>query len=147
MSRFALQLTLALSPFAALFPLAAATAAADFPTRKPGIWETTMTMDGGAPVTHRMCFSPAVEKKVLETTAAACSRYEVRRDGPAWIIDSTCKIGAEVTSGRVVTTGDFTGRIHAEVTSESAGKTTAMTLDAKWLRDCAPNEKPGAIVK
>jgi hypothetical protein len=31
--------------------------------------------------------------------------------------------------------------------SESKGKKTAMTLDARWLRDCAPNEKPGAIVK
>ncbi len=146
MSRFALQLTLALSSFAALLPLAAATAA-DFPTRKPGVWETTMTMDGGAPFTNRMCFSPEVEQQVQETTAAACSRYEVHRDGAAWIIDSTCKIGADETSGRVVTTGDFTSRIHAEVTSESAGKKTAMTLDAKWLRACGPNDKPGAIVK
>lgn len=139
--------TLVLAAFAAHSLLAAAAFAADFPIRKPGIWETTMSMDGGAPFTQRMCFSAEVEKKVQETTAAACSRYEVHRDGAAWVIDSTCRIGAEETSGRVVTTGDFTSRIHAEVASESAGKKTAMTLDAKWLRDCAPNEKPGAIVK
>lgn len=145
MPRRDLALILALAALVASLPPAAA--AADFPTRKSGIWETTMTMDGGAPFTNRMCFSPEVEKKVQETTAAACSRYEVHRDGAAWVIDSTCKIGADVTSGRVVTTGDFTTRIHAEVASESAGKKTAMTLDAKWLRDCAPNEKPGAIVK
>lgn len=121
--------------------------AADFPTRKPGIWETTMSMNGGAPFTNRMCFSPEVEKKVQETTAAACSRYEVHRDGPAWVIDSTCEIGAKVTTGRVTTTGDFSSRIHAEVASESEGKKTAMTIDARWLRECGPNEKPGAIVK
>lgn len=121
--------------------------AADFPTRKPGIWETTMTMNGGEPFTNRMCFAPEVEKKVQETTAASCSRYEVHRDGPAWVIDSTCEIGTAVTSGRVVTTGDFTSHIHAVVASESEGKKTAMTLDAKWLRDCGPNDKPGAIVK
>jgi len=121
--------------------------AADFPTRKSGVWETTMSMNGGAPFTNRMCFTPEVEKKVQETTAASCSRYEVHREGAAWIIDSTCEIGTKVTSGRVTTTGDFTSRIHADVASESEGKKTSMTLDAKWLRDCGPNEKPGAIVK
>lgn len=146
MSRRRRASSFALAAIIAGFALAPAFAA-DFPTRKPGIWETTMSMNGGAPFTNRMCFSPEVEKKALETTAAACSRYEVHREGPAWVIDSSCEIGAKVTTGRVVTTGDFTSRIHAEVASESEGKKTAMTIDAKWLRECGPNEKPGAIVK
>lgn len=136
----------ALTALVAFVPLAPA-AAAEFPTRRSGVWETTMTMDGGEPFTNRMCFTPEVEKQIQETTAATCSRYEVSRAAQAWIIDSTCEMGTQVVSGRVVTSGDFTTRIHAEVTSESAGKKTAMTLDAKWLRACGPNDKPGAIVK
>lgn len=145
MPRRDFALLLALAALVAALPRTAA--AADFPTRKPGIWETTMSMNGGAPFTNRMCFTPEVEKKVQETTAASCSRYEVRREGAAWIIDSTCEVGSKVTSGRVVTTGNFTSRIHAEVASESEGKKTAMTLDATWLRACGPNDKPGAIVE
>lgn len=141
-----------LAPTLALAALASSLAlppafGAEFPTRKPGIWETTMSMNGGAPFTNRMCFSPEVEKKVQETTAAACTRYEVRRDGAAWVIDSICEIGSKPTTGRVTTTGDFTSWIHAEVASESGGQKTAMTIDAKWLRACGPHDKPGAIVK
>jgi|CXWL01.1.fsa_nt_gi hypothetical protein len=32
--------------------------AADFPTRRPGIWETAMTLDDGAAIVNKMCFSP-----------------------------------------------------------------------------------------
>ena len=138
--------TLALAALATSFALPPAFAA-DFPTRKAGVWETTMAMNGGAPFTNRMCFSPEVEKKVQETTAASCTRYEVRRDGAAWVIDSTCEIGSKPTTGRLTTTGDFTSWIHAEVASESGGEKTSMTIDAKWLRACGPNDKPGAIVK
>lgn len=113
---------------------------------KGAVFSDFTCANGGAPFTNRMHFTPEVEKKVQETTAASCSRYDVHRDGAAWLIDSICEIGSKVTSGRVVTSGDFTRHILAEVASESEGKKTVMTLDASGLRDCGPNEKPGAIV-
>jgi hypothetical protein len=135
---FALPVLLAAGPAFAL----------DFPTRKDGVWETTMTMNGGEPIVQKMCFTPEVEKKVQATVAEACSRYEVRREGASWIVDSTCTVLGKVTSGRVVTTGDFTSRIRAEVSSKDAdGTKSTMTLDARWLRPCGPKEKPGAIVR
>jgi hypothetical protein len=122
--------------------------AADFPTRKDGVWETTMTMNGGEPMVQKMCFTPEVEKKVQATKAEACSRYEVRQEGASWIVDSTCSVLGKVVTGRVVTTGDFTSRIRADVTSTGAdGTKSTMTLDSRWLRPCGPNDKPGAIVR
>ncbi|HYN42697.1 MAG TPA: DUF3617 family protein [Thermoanaerobaculia bacterium] len=129
--------------------LAAAPALAiDFPTRKDGIWETTMTMDGGAPMVQKMCFTSEVEKKVQAVKAASCSRYEVRKERAAWIVESTCSVLGKVISGRTVTTGDFTSRIRADVVSTYPdGTKSTMTLDARWLRPCGPNDEPGSIVR
>jgi hypothetical protein len=66
--------------------------AVDFPTRKEGVWETTMTMNGGAPVVQKMCFTPDVEKKIEAAKAASCSRYEMRKEGAAFIVESTCTV-------------------------------------------------------
>ncbi len=135
---------LALSTLVASAPAVAT----DFPTRKDGVWETTMTMNGGAPVVQKMCFTPEVEKKVQATKATSCSRFEVRQEGASWIVESTCSVLGKVTSGRTVTTGDFTSRIRADVVSTTSdGKKNTMTLDARWLRPCGPNEKPGAMVR
>lgn len=107
-----------------------------------------MTMNGGEPIVQKMCFTPEVEKKVQATKAESCSRYEVRREGASWIVESTCSVLGKVTSGRVVTTGAFTSRIRADVSSSGAdGTKNTMTLDARWLRPCGPKEKPGAIVR
>ena len=128
--------------------VSAPAAAADFPTRKPGIWETTMTMNGGAPVVQKMCFTPEVEKKAQATKAESCSRYEVRKEGASWVIESTCSVLGKVISGRTVTTGDFTSSIRADVVSTYAdGKKNTMTLDARWLRPCGASDVPGSMVK
>jgi hypothetical protein len=122
--------------------------AVDFPTRKGGIWETTMTMNGGAPVVQKMCFTPEVEKKVQAVKASSCSRYEVRKEGATWIVESTCSVLGKVISGRTVTSGDFTSRIRADVVSTYPdGTKNTMTLDARWLRPCGANDEPGSIVK
>jgi putative NADPH-quinone reductase len=116
--------------------------------RPVSVWETTMTMNGGEPIVQKMCFTPEVEKRVQATKAESCSRYEVRREGASWIVESTCTVPGKVSSGRVVTTGDFTSRIRADVSSTGAdGTKNSMTLDARWLRPCGPKEKPGAIVR
>lgn len=137
-----------LLPALTVLVVSAPALAIGFPTRRDGVWETTMAMNGGEPMVQKMCFTPEVEKKVQATKAEARPRYEVRREGASWIVDSTCTVLGKVTGGRVVTTGDFTSRIRAEVSSKDAeGTKSTMTLEARWLRPCGPNEKPGAIVR
>ena len=141
---------LALAPLFVLTVLLACgpAGAIDFPTRKDGIWETTMTMNGGAPMVQKMCFTPEVEKKVEAVKAASCSRYEVRKERATWIVESTCSVLGKVISGRTVTSGDFTSRIRTDIVSTFPdGTKSTMTLDARWLRPCGPNDEPGSIVK
>jgi hypothetical protein len=122
--------------------------AVGLPTRKDGVWETTMTMNGGTPVVQKMCFTPDVEKKIEAAKAASCSRYEVRKEGAAFIVESTCTVLGTVIRGRTVTSGDFTSRVRAEVVSTYPdGTEDTMTLDARWLRPCGPNDEPGSIVR
>jgi len=119
-----------------------------FPTRTDGVWETTMAMNGGEPMVQKRCLTPEVEKKVQAAKAEACPRYEMRREGSSWIVESTCAALGKVTGGRVVTTGAFTSRIRADVSSTSAdGTKNTMTLDARWLRPRGPNDKSGSIVE
>ncbi|MBK9968717.1 MAG: DUF3617 family protein, partial [Holophagales bacterium] len=135
-------------PALSILLASAPAAAVDFPTRKDGIWETTMTMNGGAPVVQKMCFTPEVEKKVQAAKAEACSRYQVRKEKATWIVESTCSVLGKVISGRTVTSGDFSSRIRADVVSTFPdGTKNTMTLDARWLRPCGPNDEPGSIVQ
>lgn len=107
-----------------------------------------MTMNGGVPVVQKMCFTPDVEKKIEAAKAASCSRYEVRKEGAAFIVDSTCTVLGTVIRGRTVTSGDFTSRVRAEVVSTYPdGTKDTMTLDARWLRPCGPDDEPGSIVR
>ncbi len=135
--------------FALVVLLAAAPAVAiDFPTRKAGVWETTVTMNGGAPTVQKMCFTPEMEKMIQAAKAASCSRYEVRKEGATWIVESTCSVLGRVIGGRSVTSGDFTRRIRTDVVSVLPdGTKNAMTLDARRLGPCGPNDEPGSIVK
>ncbi|MBK7972933.1 MAG: DUF3617 family protein [Deltaproteobacteria bacterium] len=122
--------------------------AAEVPSHKAGLWETTMTLNGGAPTVKKLCFAPEWEKKMLELTVKSCAKYEVKKEGSSWVVESECDLGGQRYTGKTVSSGDFTSTVQSESTSTSKdGAKTTMKTDAKWVGVCGPNDKPGSIVR
>jgi hypothetical protein len=76
--------------------------AAELPSRKPGQWEITMTLENrNVPgQTVRQCIDAATDQSMQSSAGAiaqaACSRRDVQRSGNLITIDSTCTSAASL---------------------------------------------------
>ncbi|MGE3871295.1 MAG: DUF3617 domain-containing protein [Pseudorhodoplanes sp.] len=148
---------------AAVAILAATPAAAlDLPARKAGLWEIKTVMDGGnhpAQVAQH-CIDAETDKLMNsiggDMRKEACSRQDVQKVGPTYVIDSVCKFGPMTSTSHGVVTGDFNSAYTVKLTSKReggpnipgmpAGGTSTMTIEAKWLGACAAGQKPGDMI-
>ncbi len=136
-------------------------AALDLPARKPGLWELKMTFEGrNIPAqTMQHCIDAATDKEMNTIGGAMrrdmCSKQDVQQVGSTIVVDSVCKIGAATTTSHGVVSGDFNSAYTVKVNSKrdgapapgmAAGGESNMTIDAKWLGACKPDQKPGDIV-
>lgn len=135
-------------------------AAQDFPTRRAGLWEVTITHDGRKtpPQTMQQCTDAETDKLMNAfggaISADMCSKQEVKKVGPTLVISATCQIGPMKSTSQSVVTGDFTSNYTVKVTSklegvpaiaqQAAGGTT--TIQARWVGACKPGQRPGDIV-
>ena len=145
----------AIALFATAFP-AGSRAAEEMPPRKPGLWETSTTVDGrqvgGGKM--RQCIDAAVEGTLRDfgrESEKDCTLREMKRDGDTMTLRSVCKMGESTAS----TTGKFTGNLSEnyrgdlEIKYEPpfAGKSDAkMTIEARWLGPCEEGQKPGDMI-
>ena len=127
--------------------------AAELPSRKPGQWEITMTLENrNVPgQTVRQCIDAATDQSMQSSAGAiaqaACSRRDVQRSGNLITIDSTCTVGGKPSTSHAVITGSFDSAYTMKVTSQSeGGASRAMTISAKWLGPCAADQKPGDMI-
>ena len=145
----------------AVFPIAvlaicafASASASEYPTRKPGLWEITMTganFPGGS-MRSSLCVDAATEVKNNATTESYmksnCSQFDTRKEGNTWITDSACTFSGTHTVGHQVTTMNGEDAYHTDGTSTydppmHGKKSDVMTIDSKWLGACMPGQKPG----
>jgi hypothetical protein len=147
---------------AALVPAATLTAAAqtlELPSRRPGLWEFSMTMErqpAMAPIVTRMCFDPATERELmdyaLKTSRENCSRHDMKRAGKTWVIDSECTFAKTKNVSRITVSGDFQSTVTIRIEGTTEGlpgeqgpHRTLITQAAVWKSaDCA-GMKPGDI--
>jgi hypothetical protein len=127
--------------------------ASEYPTRKPGLWETTMqgeSFPGGR--RSSLCVDAAFEASNNATTEAymksSCSKFDTRKEGNTWIIDSACTLGGIHTVTHQVTNMISVDAYHTDGTSTYdpplQGKSKAvMTIDGKWMGACKPGQTPG----
>jgi hypothetical protein len=127
--------------------------AAELPSRKPGQWEITMTLENrNVPgQTVRQCIDAATDQSMQSSAGAfaqaACPRRDVQRSGNLITIDSTCTVGGKPSTSHAVITGSFDSAYTMKVTSQSeGGASRAMTISAKWLGPCATDQKPGDMI-
>jgi hypothetical protein len=125
--------------------------ALDLPARKPGLWEVKMTFEGAQmPVqTAQQCIDAATDKLMQEKFNGGhdiCSKQDMSRSGSTIVIDSSCKIGNMAASTHAVFEGDFDSAYTVKVsTALEGGVKKNMTMQAKWLGACKPDQKPGDI--
>lgn len=147
-----------LSLFAAAVPLTS-TVALDLPARKPGLWEISMTMEGGRipPRVAQHCIDAATDKMMssVGSDMRSCSKQDVQTSPGGMTVDSVCTFGGATVTTHAVMTGDFNSAYTVKTTSKRsgaampgmpAGGETQMTIAAKWLGACKPDQKPGDMI-
>jgi len=128
------------------------------PARKEGLWKHTMTSDGGAANTVRICTNAETEKKVAwwggGMSQGACTENTANRgaDG-AWTFKSVCKggtAGDSITEGRM--TGDFSTRYEVTGSTTTQGSaipqangTHTISMTAEWEGPCPEGWIPGDV--
>lgn len=137
--------------------LAGAAFALDYPPRKPGLWEMSISQAGATtpPHTVQQCIDAATDSAMREMgqglSKEMCSKKDLRSEGGKLVVDSVCKIGASTSTSHAVVTGDFGSAYHMESKSTYSpplmGKTEATTIvDTRWVGPCKPDQKPGDMM-
>ncbi len=149
--------------------LTCAASPATLPARKPGFWQTTMTMSGitlhghpykppagqaraGQASVTAICLDPATDLKQLrraaaptsETGGTLCPAPTITGTAPNFTIAQTCKTpdGAVTTiTGTLVYDGDTATRLTEHTISPAMSAT--VRLDSKWIGPCPAGIAPG----
>jgi hypothetical protein len=141
----------------ALALLTTGAVADELPLRKPGLWEMKIVKVGSQlpALTTQQCTDPTVDKDMVNTVSPIakqiCSKQNLQRTATGYVNDSVCTIsGATITSHTEVT-GDFDSAyvVTTEAKSDKGPeqlRDTTTRIEAKWLGDCKPGQKPGDIV-
>ena len=135
---------------------ASAPAASTLPSRKPGLWQQTMTMAGGTSRIVKLCTDAAFEKKVSwaggQMAGAICTEQSMAPGASGgWTFHSVCDMG---TGGKTVTdgvaSGDFNSSFEIKTTSTTTGAAVPqmngaheMTMISEWKGACPADWKPG----
>jgi hypothetical protein len=124
------------------------------PSRKPGLWQQTVTTTGMQQVSS-ICLDKASEAKLSVWGTGAskdmCQQSEISPVPGGWAFKSSCDMG---TGGKTVSHGTITGdfdssyKLQAESTTEGAGAPQMngahmMSMEATWEGPCPPDMKPG----
>jgi hypothetical protein len=140
--------------------LAASTAQADdLPVRKAGLWEMKMVRTGSAvpDMTMQHCTDESVDREMNNNVAPiakqACSKQDVKKTATGYVSDTECNVGGMSMTSHTEITGDYNSAYTVKTSSHAqggaagaAGRDTTMTLEAKWLGACKPDQKPGDVV-
>src|SRR6201746_855990 len=136
---------------------ALAASAIEMPTRKAGLWEMKMVRTGSPlpGMTMHHCTDETTDKAMGSTFSPMskdiCSKNDIQKTATGYVTDSVCTVGGISVTSHSETTGDFNSAYAVKVTSHSQGgpsgpRDNNMTVQAKWLCACKPNQKPGDIL-
>ena len=143
---------------ACLLATAPAARADDLPTRKAGLWEMKIVKVGGSvpEMTMQHCTDPATDKDMSNSVSPLakqiCSKQDVRKTATGYITDSVCSVAGVSMTTHAEIVGDFNSGYTVTSTSHSDKGPTGKPLDAttrieaKWVGDCKPDQKPGDIL-
>ena len=152
------QLFTGISALVVLAQLAAPAArAVDAPLRKAGLWEMKIVRTGSPmpEMTMQHCTDEASDKAMSTGFAPAanetCSKHDLQKTATGYVSDSVCSVTGMTVTSHADITGDFNSAYTVKTTSRterapSPPRDSTMTVEAKWLGACKPDQKPGDIV-
>jgi hypothetical protein len=81
---------------------------------------------------------------------------DVQKSGDTYVIDAVCKMGPSTNTTHSVVSGDFNSAYTVKVSSQTEGGPklsgtppdgkSQMSIEARWLSACKPDQKPGDII-
>jgi hypothetical protein len=143
---------------AGIFALSSAALAEDLPLRKAGLWEMKVVRTGGAmpDMTMQHCTDPTTDKEMSNSASplakTVCSKQDIRKTATGFVTDSVCSVAGVSMTTHAEIVGDFNSGYSLTSTTHSDKGPTGKPLDAttkieaKWMGDCKPGQKPGDIV-
>jgi hypothetical protein len=130
----------------------------ELPIRKAGLWEMKV-MRAGAPapdMTMQQCTDETTDKEMSTALSPMakdiCSKKDITKTATGYVSDSVCSVGGLSMTSHSDISGDFNSAFTVTSTSHSEGgpsvvpREVNMTVEAKWLGPCKPDQKPGDIV-
>jgi uncharacterized protein DUF3617 len=136
--------------------------ALDLPARKVGLWEVKMAFEGRNLPSQvvQQCIDAATDKMMgafgSNLSQGMCSKQDVQKVGNTLVIDSVCEIAGMKTTSHGVVSGDFNSNYTVKMTSTRTGGPAIpgmpadgksdMTIEAKWISACKPDQKPGDMI-
>jgi hypothetical protein len=140
----------------ALLPAIAARAD-DMPLRKPGLWEMKIAKTGSVlpEMTMQHCTDETTDKQMSTAFSPvakeACSKRDIAKTATGYVSDSVCSVGGVTVTTHADIVGDFNSAYTVKSAAHSdkgAGGVhdVTSTIEAKWLGECKPGQKPGDIV-
>jgi hypothetical protein len=146
-----------LAPIGLSIFITAASANVTLPSRKPGLWETTMTMTmtmngqtmGGnmPPVVRASCSSAATDAEGMKRMASGngkCGNFDIEGSGDVYTLTGTCTSpmgGTMSTHATITRISDDEFTMQSQTTSPNMSG--SMTGDSKWMGACPDGTVPG----
>jgi hypothetical protein len=139
-----------------LFGAVALSAQAQMPTRKVGLWETTVS--GTSSVAEglgkiKQCIDAATDRAAMTGGLAskACQQGPVVKTATGYELEATCTMGGMTSKSKSIITGDFNSKVTVQVTSlVSTGggpaKESKTTMESRYVGPCEAGQKPGDII-
>ena len=127
----------------------AVTVAADVPKRKSGLWHVVMTAEGAPKMQFHECVDRDSDDLATPEEGTTCSKFEVRRQGASYVVDSVCKEDGSTATTRSVLTGNFESayQIESKMSFRPPMQGVAeivQKVEARWMGTaCKPGQKPG----
>lgn len=129
---------------------------AELPQRRAGQWEIRMNMPGRGDVEVQQCVDADTDRDMMQAGLNAsrdmCSRFELRREGQGFVMESVCQFGQVRSSSRAVFSGDFQSTYSMRLTGTSEGgpggrTETNVTQNARWVSaECRSGLMPGDML-
>jgi hypothetical protein len=112
---------------------------------------------GGPQIKAQMCIDKATDRDLMDfglrMSKDNCKRYDLKRAGQTWTIDSDCTFGPIKSVSRTVISGDFQSVVSVRIEGTSEGlpgakgsQPTLLTQTSRFLNAaCSDGMKPGDI--
>jgi hypothetical protein len=145
---------------AALALLATVASAEELPLRKAGLWEMKIVKTGTGSslpdMTMQHCTDATTDKEMNDSVSPLakqiCAKRDIQKTATGYVSDSVCTVAGATIASHAEIVGDFnsaytvTNNSHSDKGPTGKPLDTVTKIEAKWLGDCKPGQKPGDIV-